>query len=191
MQHGRRLLPELYGHQHGHIATEAIYIMLFNPETHRLDLRTPNVMVCVVEFRRISPVPRHLGRAVLVTLVPVGRTLTHPHRITRGVVGHPVEQHLHAQRVGLRNERVEIGHRTELIIHGTIVADRVIRSERALTPLLADGIDGHEPYGIDTHRMQKFQTLLGCAQRTFARQLPQIHLIKHRRVAPLGMLLRL
>ena len=39
--------------------------------------------------------------------------------------------------------------------------------------------------------MQKFQTLLGCAQRTFARQLPQIHLIKHRRVAPLGMLLRL
>ncbi len=190
LQHAQpphRLVPELDGDQHRHVAAEAVDGMLREPEGHRIGLRTPHGAVAVVEFRRIGPVPRHGRSPRGIALVPVGRALGDPTGVARRVVGHPVEQHLHAETVGLGDEGVEIGHRAQLGIDRAVVADRIVGSERTLALQLADGIDGHEPHGVDAHVAQKRQFFHRGAEGSLRRELPHVHFIKHGVVTPCRM----
>ena len=161
--------------------------MLADPELHRLGLGAPDVAVAVVELGRVGPVPRHGRTPRGVAFVPRGGLLGDPPRIARGMVGHPVEQHLHAQPVRLGDERVEVVHRAELGIHGPVVADRIVGAERTLAVKLPDRVDRHEPYGIDAHVVQKAQFRGGGPERSFGRKLAHVHLVENGAVAPFGM----
>ena len=60
-------------------------------------------------------------------------------------------------QVGLGDEGVEVGHRAQLGVHGTVVADRIVGAERAFAPGLPDRIDRHEPHGVDAEVFEERQ----------------------------------
>ncbi len=184
-QLGRGLLPELDRHEHGHVAAETVDAVMLDPEAHGVDLPAPHVAVGVVELGRIGPVPRHARRTVLVALVPVGRLLLDPPRIACGVVGDPVQNHLHAQRMRPSDERIEIGHVAHFGVDGRIVRYRIVRAEGAFAPLDADRIYRHQPYDVDPQIMQELQPAGSCGERTLGRKLTHVHLVKHGRITPL------
>ena len=184
-------MPELHRHEHRHVAAEAVDAVLAEPELHRLGLTLPDGAVGVVELRRVGPVPRHGGCARGVAFVPVGGLFDNPAGVARRMVGHPVQQHLHAQAVRLGHEGVEIGHRPHLGVDGAVVANRIVGAQRALAPLDADGIDGHEPYGIDAHVAQHRQPR-GCGpKRPFGGELADVHFVDDGLIAPFGMIHRI
>ena len=183
----RSLLPEGRGHQHGHIAAEPVHAVLREPEAHGVDLPLPHGAVGVVELGRVVPAVGHDRLARRVALVPVGRTLGHPPRVARRVVGHPVEQHFQPQPVRRRHEAVEIGHRPEFGIDAAVVAHGVVGAQRPLAVRLADRVDRHQPHGVDAHVAQEAELRGGGPEGTFARQLAHVHFIDYSLVAPLGM----
>ena len=180
-------IPELHGHEHRHVAAETVDGVPAHPELHGVGLGPPYVAVRVVEFGGVRPVPGHGGRPRGIALIPVGRLLADPAGVARRMVGDPVQQHLHAQAVRLGDKRIEIPHRPQPGVDGAIVADRIVRAQRALAPLGADRIDGHEPYGVDAHVAQEAELRGGGPEGTFARQLAHVHFIDYSLVAPLGM----
>ena len=85
------------------------------------------------------------------------------------------------------NKAVEIIEGAEFGIHGVIVPNRIVGTERSLAIDLPDGMKRHQPYGINAQLPQTGQMPLGCRQRTFRSQLPDIHLIQNGRIAPCRM----
>ena len=183
----RSLLPEGRGHQHGHIAAEPVHAVLREPEAHGVDLPLPHGSVGVVELGRVVPAVGHDRLARRVALVPVGRTLGHPPRVARRVVGHPVEQHFQPQSVRRRHEAVEIGHRPEFGIDAAVVAHGVVGAQRPLAVRLADRVDRHQPHGVDAQLAQAGEMFFGGGESPFGRQLPHVQFIDHRRITPCGM----
>ena len=179
-------VPELHGHEHGHVAAETVDMMFPQPEFHRFSLRIPHCGVGIVELGRIGPVPRHGGTPLVVVDVEIG-VLRNPTGIARGMIGHPVQQHLHAEPVRLGHERVEILQSPQLGVDGAVIANRIVRPQRPLAAILADGTDGHEPHGVDAQVAQKSEPGGRRTQRTLVRELAHVHFIKDGTVTPIGM----
>ena len=179
--------PEIDGHQHRHIAAEAVDGVLRDPELHGVALRPPHVAVGVVELRGVGPVPRHGRLPRSVAFVPRGVLFGDPPGVTGRMVGHPIEQYLYAEAVGFGDEGVEIGHRAQFGIHGAVVADRIVGAQRAFAPGLPDRIDRHQPHGIDAEVSEERKFRGGGAQRAFGRELAHVHFIENGLVAPFGM----
>ena len=164
-----RFAPEIDGDEHRHVAAESVDGVLLEPVAHGVDLALPYGAVGVVEFGRVGPVPGDGRLALRVAFVPIGRLLGDPARVAGRVVGHPVEQHLHAEAVRFGHEGVQIGRRSHLGIHGAVVAYGVVGAEGSLAVDPADGVDGHQPYGVDPQFAQKGQTFRCGAQRALGR----------------------
>ena len=87
----------------GHIATKTIDVSLFDPKLHGLDHGCPQGLLAVVQAHHVRPV-FYLGTVVVlkavnfafvVFKVPIG-VLLDPHMIPCSVVGHPIDDDLHA-----------------------------------------------------------------------------------------------
>ena len=103
------------------------------------------------------------------------------------MVCHPVQEDLHAEGVGTVYEVAEVVRSAEFLVDALIVAYGVVRAERAFATLDADGVDGHEPYGVDAYRAKEGQTLHGSSKRTLGGKLSHVKLVEHCRVAPFGI----
>ncbi len=184
-QLGRGELPEIGRHEHRHVAAEAVDRMFRQPEAHRVDLPLPHLAVRVVELRRVGPVPGDLRHAVFV-FVP-GGVFGDPAGVACRVVGHPVEQHLHAQPMRFGDEGVQIGEGAQFGVDGAVVADRIVGAERSLAALDADRMDRHEPHDVDAQLAEPLEMRLRGPQRAFGGQLPHVHFIEYGLIDPFGM----
>ena len=144
-------LPELDGDERRHVAAEAIHQP--RPAHERLDLVVPQGLVArVVKVDDVGPVAHMVaGFAVRAPVEPLGVRLPQ-HGVGRGVVVHNVDHALHALVVDGVDQRAEVIHGAVLGVDGAVVAVGVRRPQRALAGDLPDGVDGHEPDGVDAQR---------------------------------------
>ena len=104
--------------------------------------------------------------------------------IPGGVIGDPVEDHLHALRMGGVDERLQVGLRPELGIDRAIILDAVGAAERALAVLRPDRVDRHQPQDIDAQRLQPRDFAGRGLERALRRELAGIDLIDDRLARP-------
>ncbi len=185
VQLGAGTVPERRGHQAGHVAAEAVDVGLFHPEGHGFDHRVPQRGCLVVQAHHVGPV-LHLRRAgvegdgkylaLLIELVEVlvGRR---PGVVPGGVVGHPVEDELEAQRMRLRHQALEVGHGAKLGVDCGVVADGVVAAQPALAVHLPDGLDGHQPQDVHAHLAQPRQVGSKGVERAFGRVLADVDFV--------------
>ena len=128
--------------------------------------------------RRIAPeVP------VAPRVVARGAAFAEPGMLRRGVVGHEVEDQLHAARVQVGEQRVEVGERAELRRDAAVVGDVVA------AVLHGGGKDGRQPHGIHAEPLQVIepaaqagQVALAIAVRVLERQ--RVDLVHDRLAMP-------
>ena len=78
------------------------------------------------------------------------------------MVRHPVEPHLHVQRMGSVHETPEVGDGAILRIGLLEIGGGIGAVDAPATR-----IDGHEPHDVDTQRLEVCQLLLGTGKGTF------------------------
>ena len=182
------VVPEVDRHEARHVAAVAVDADFPHPVFHCLGHVLAHAGLRVIEIDDIRPVPprRRAEIAVPVALVPVGMLFSQ--RIVPGrVVGDPVEDHVHIERMSGVDESLEVVQRAELGIDAKIIAYRVRTAERALPVLFADRVDRHEPQDVDTEIPEPRQLPLDGAERPFGAELPDVDLVNRGIAAPLGV----
>ena len=157
------IFPEVGRNTVSHITAETVYAHLCNPELHRINHRSPHILVVVVQVGHIKPVPRtwmnnRIG--FLIMGVPV-RVFFHPRMIPCSVVGHPVENDTHTVLMTNLCQMLEIVNSTEFRSNGFIIADTV---GRVLAFLYTDRVDGHHPHDVHAQITDGINTVGHCIQ---------------------------
>ena len=183
---GEDALPEFGRDLTGGVAAEAIDT-LFQPEAHGVVLGGPDGLVLVVEAPGIGPVVLPDGVAVGVALVEVGRLFGHPHVVRSGLVGHPVQDDLESQFVGLRQQVFEVFHRPEFGIDLLVVGNGVVGAQGALAAFGADLVHGHQPEDVHAQVLQAGKLGFDAPEGSLGRELADIHFIHHGVVGPVRM----
>ncbi len=188
IQFGPDGLPEVERHITGDIAAKPVDADLADPELHGLGHVAAQFRIAVIEIDDVRPIPpwSRAEVAAPVTLVPVRMRLDQ-RIVPGGVVGHPVENHPHAQPVRLGDECLEIVQRAEFRIDTIVVAYRVRTAQAALAVLLADRMDRHEPQDVRAKRLQARQLRTGGDQGAFGRELTGVDLVQHGGARPVRM----
>ncbi len=149
--------PEIDWYAVGHVYPEAVDTDILDPVGHGRDHAIAHFVVVVVEVGHVGPAPAFAGGGVdgvgdlaILFGVEVG-VLLDPGVIPAGVVGHPVDDGVHAGRVDGVEHLPEVLHGAEVGVDVFVVGYRVGATEFALAVFLADGVDGHEPKNVDAH----------------------------------------
>ena len=179
-------LPELGRDLAGGVAAEAVHALV-QPETHAIGLGGPDRLVLVIEAAGVGPVILPDGIAQGIALVEIGRFLGHPDMVRGGLVGHPVEDHLEAQLVGLGEEVLEVSHGAELGVDLLVVGNGIVGAQGALALNRSDLIHRHQPEDVDTEFFQARQLGGHAVERGFRRELADVDFIDDRIVDPFGM----
>jgi len=106
--------------------------------------------------------------------------------IPGGVIGHPVENQVHAQAVG----RPEPGTRksvqgAKVRIDSFVVTDCIITAQRPFAFHDADGVDRHQPKNIDPHFLEAAQLGQGRSQRPLWGKLAHVQFINDSIAGPI------
>ena len=99
------------------------------------------------------------------------------HRVRRCVVVDDVDDALHAPDVDGVHQMAEILHGAVLRVHAPVVTDGVGTAQRALAPLLPDGVDGHEPHNVRSQRPQPIQIALQRPEGALRRVVSHEHAV--------------
>ena len=143
--------PELQRHERGHIAAEAVHYL--RPHAQRFYLIIPQAAVIVVKVDHIRPVAYLVAGLSVRVMVEILRVLAVEHGIRRGVIIHDVYHALHAARMDLSDELLEVLHRAVFRVDGAVVAVCIRAAETAFLSFLADGVDRHKPDYIRAERL--------------------------------------
>ncbi len=170
--------PEVLRHLKGHVAPESVDSSV-QPETHTLLHLSPHLLGRVVEFRDVRPIIFNDRVAARIADVPIGRLLSDPRMIWRGVVGHPVDDDLEPKVVHRLHKMVEILKGSELRIDVAVVLDGVVGTKGSLAALLSDRIDRHQPDHIHAQLLELREFLLGCRECALSGRLSGVQLIDH------------
>src|SRR5437016_5811351 len=90
-------------------------------------------------------------RVITVTVLilsVVFRMLTRPAMIPCRMIGDHVDDHLHTQFMRRTHQLFKILQLAKFRIDSRIIAASIIAPQAALTPLLTDGSNGHEPEDV-------------------------------------------
>ena len=138
-----RPLPEVQRDEACHVAAEAVHDG--GPEAQGLDLVVPEPGVRVVQVNDVGPVAVAVAGSALGVVVEKLRVRLIEHRVRRGVVIYHIDHDLHAARVDLVHQLLEVLQRAVGGVYAAVVPVCVGAAEAPLLPLNADGVDGHEP----------------------------------------------
>ena len=132
-----------------HVTAKAVQAHFSAPKAHGLEHGHPQLMHLKVQLRHVFPILGVLGVVGvgldrqnvphLVSAVPVG-VLGDPGMVEGGVVGHPIQDHLQAQRMRPRDQFFQVLQRAELGVDRGVVAYGVVAAQAALAARLADGL---------------------------------------------------
>ena len=111
--------------------------------------------------------------AVAVLLV-ILRMLSHPFGISSRMVGHPVEPHLHIQRMGRIHQRLQVSDGAVVGV-GLLEICGGVWAVDASTPW----IDRHQPDNVHTECLQFAESLLGGGECSFCGERADVHLVNH------------
>ena len=167
------------------VAAEAIDVGIVNPVFHGINHRHLGGLLAVVQLIDIVVAVGTGERRVVVITV-----LGNPHVVLGGVVGHPVEPHLHAAAVGGGDKRLQVGQRTEVAVHRVVVTRGIGAAQRADAAQNSARMNRHQPDDIDAQVLQIVQTLLGCGKGTLAGEVIQVQFIDDVMVGDKGALAR-
>jgi len=178
------LVPERRRHLAGDVAAETVDVGFAHPVQHRVRHPFPQAGLAPVEARHVGPVfgfgaigvGDGIDLALVVLEIPVAVFLR-PRVVERGVVRHPVDDHVHAQPVRLFDQCLEVVERAEFRIDGRVIAHGVIAAQRVLAVLFADRLDRHQPQDVHAHLFQARQMLGKCLERALGRVLPDVHFV--------------
>ena len=154
------------------VAAVAVDVHLVNPVLHRLNHRQLGGFLAVIELIHVAIAVGAGERRVIVVTV-----LGNPHIIFSGMVGDPVEPHLHAALMGCGDKCFQVGNGAEVAVHGMVVARGVGAAQRTDTALDATGMNRHEPDDVDAQVLQVVQALLCGCKCALARKVVQVKLI--------------
>ena len=188
VQIAAHLIPEVGRHITSDVAAVSVDAKLAHPISHVARHLAAQSRFGIIEVDDIRPVPprgRDM-RAFPVAGIPVGM-LRYPIIVPRGMVGDPVEDDLHALRMGGVDERLEIRLGAEIGIDRAIVTNAVRTAERPLAVFLPDRMDRHQPQYVDPKRFEP-RKLAGCGvERPLAGELASVDLVNNGLLRPGGM----
>ncbi len=110
--------------------------------------------------------------------------LRDPFVVASRMVGHPVEDHLHALGVRIPDHLPELVDGAELRIQSLIVGYGIVAAEDSLASLLADGVHRHHPEDVHAEFLEPGKVLHESVDRAGIGVLAEIHLINNCVAAP-------
>jgi len=188
-------LPEIERHLMRDVAAKAVDVVLAHPVLHRVDHLRAHLLILIVKVDDIRPVRRvaiekGIGEpAVDGTFRVVFRMLLDPRVIPGGVVGHPVDDDVHAPGVDRVDERAELRLAAVLGVDPSVVAHGVGRAEGTdvgLGTLLPNRMDGHEPERGNAHGLQFIEPIDGAAEGPFRGEVGNKDFVDDRIIHPVG-----
>ena len=181
-----RFVPKIYGHAACHVAAEAVDTGFTKPEAEGVDHGATHLGIRVIELVYVRPVERTVHFTLLIECEEIGVFL-HPGVVAAGVVGHPVDYHLHAGGMGGVDHGAEIVHDTEFGVYALIVGHGIVAAELALAVELRYGGYGHEPEYVHAKLFETGELCLKGLESAFGGVLTGIHLVDYRVAAPFGV----
>ena len=147
--------PELHGNEGCHVAAETVHNA--GPLDQRFDLIVPQRPAGIVQIHHVGPVAHVIAHAAVTLPVEELRVLHRQHRVGRGMVIDHIDDALHAPAVNFIHQRLEILHGAVLRVDGAVVSVGIGAPHASLSPLLSDGVDGHEPDNVRAQRTDAIQ----------------------------------
>ncbi len=187
--------PEVQRHAMGHVAPIAVDVEHSHPVLHHIDHRLTKLGIVVVELDDIGPVGRvaieyRIGKAVdRPRRVPVGM-LCHPGVIPGRMVGHQIDDDVHAASVYRIDQRAEVLLGAVVRVDCVVVTHGIGRTQRSdvrFGSLFPHGMNGHEPERVDPQRLQRIQPPDHALKGPFRRKVGHKDLVEHRLGDPFGL----
>jgi hypothetical protein len=176
VQGGTRLPPEIQGHEVGHIAAEAVYVAFPDPKIHGGDHGLAHGLIVIIEVYYIIPAMGIIELAIDVLFI-IFRMGIGPNMVETGMVGHPINNDLHAGSMGLLYQVFEIAHGAKFGIGTGIVGTGIIATHGAFAASLANGCNGHEPEYFYAHIGQPGEVVCKGCKCSFRSILTDVDLI--------------
>jgi len=104
------------------------------------------------------------------------------------VVGHPVDDYLKAELVGLLNGGLKVIHIAELGVDALVVLNGVVAAQLALAVLYANLVDGHKPEDIDAELLEAGEVCLHGLEGSLGGVLAGVYLVDYGILGPVNML---
>ena len=198
-------LPERSGHFHRHVAAVTIDAALGHPKGHGVRHRRVQTVVHAalpIQLGHVPPVRAKRRLKVVEAVQQVVLTvILGPNAIKSTVVGHPVQNHPHAQFVGSRGQCPHVVVVPVIWIHCVIILNTVGASEGSAARLhdvivgvltafsvdLSNGMNGHQPKNVHPQLLQTGQIWDEGLDGAFGRVLPEVDLVDRRVLGPIGM----
>ena len=183
-QHWNSVLPEGIRHHSGHITAESVDACVAHPPVHFCRHRVGQKRGVIIQIGHVSPScfaavvsdGFHRIAAVLIARVEIVVRFD-PRVVPSTVVGDPIEQYMHAQRVCLIHDGFKIFNGSKSWVDRGVILDGIIAAELAFAVALTDRLDGHEPKDIHVHLRQAREVLLEGIQGSFRRVLADVDFI--------------
>ena len=198
-------LPKRGRHLHRHVAAVPIHPAVLHPVDQGVrHARVKPVVHAVlpIELGHVPPVGAQWGLQVaeavqqVVFLVRLG-----PHAIEGAVVGHPVQNHPQAQRVGLVHKSLEVFKGSVVGVDGVVVLHAVGTSQRRTAGLhdvivgvftafavdLSNGMHRHQPQNVRAEFLQPRKVWDQGVEGSLWGVLTHVHFVDGRVLGPLGV----
>ena len=95
------------------------------------------------------------------------------------MVIHHVDDALHAPVVDGVHQMAQVVHGAHVGVHRPVIPDGIGAAHGALTALLADGVNGHQPQDIRTQRFQAVEIALQRTERALLGVSSNKHAVDH------------